>query len=147
MCGKMFSSSLVLRDKCFATLENLCEYFKNNLIFSHTKLSDIYANFNQTYPNEFNALIVQMSEVGLKNSDQSSFTKYYYLKKEEISQIYNFAKEIGKGDESCALNTIESFRLYCENAHKNASIKRSQNQGLYYKLCVAVGMIVCILII
>lgn len=144
VCGKFLTDGLIKRDKFFLEMTNFCEYLKTNITFTHTKVKELYSGYVETYNSEFKEIFESLKNIEMKNEEE--FYKNIFLKKEEKKQIVNFAKQLGYSDIDMQISLIENFKNYIQNKSNLASEKRKQNAPLCYKVCIAIGMIVSILI-
>lgn len=145
VCGKLLTTSLIKRDKFFLEMLNFCEYIKTNITFSHTKVSNLFDGYIETYNSEFKEIFENFKNFD-DNKNEDNLNKIFFLKKEEKSQIVNFVKQLGNSNVDMQISHIENFKNFIQNKSTLASDKRKQNAPLCYKVCISVGMIVSILI-
>lgn len=146
-CGKLFSQNYSKRETFFTELENFCLFLKTEICFSQTKVGAIYEKFERTYKIKNSAIFNAMKMVSENKTDEKELNNCYFLKTSEKEKMIEFATEIGRTDEKNQVLNIEHF-LESVKIWKSESIeKKKQNQPLCYKLCLAFGALVCILIL
>ncbi len=146
--GKLITKSFVQRDKFYKEMILFCEYLKNNIGFRQTKLSNLFDDYMAQYPkssNSFNYL----KEVCLNGEARASKEQspLYFLKQEEKQAIINFFKSLGKGNSDVELSLINNFKTLIDTKSKDAESFRKTNESLTYKLSLAIGVVICILIV
>jgi len=147
--GKMISNSIEKRDRFFSDMLDFLDFLMNNIKFSKTIISDIFDEFIKEKNSAFAELLLLLKKINLGESeaDVAFNKKTYFLKKEEKEKLKNFAKSLGGGDENSQLNIIQNFKTYISSKQIQSSEARQTNQPLCMKLSLAVGAVICILII
>ena len=106
----------------------IVENFKNSLKGKDVKFSQIFScKSNMT----------TIDEVALKKfiSDEASY-----------SVILNFLKTIGKNDYEFEKEKNKNFENYLKSACFNAGEKCEKKGNLYFKLSLALGAVICIIV-
>lgn len=147
LCGKLFARRFEWREKFFVELDNFCMFSKTEISFCQTKIDDIHSKFLNTYSVTNKSFFDEMKEISKGKNQDLSFEKQLFLKKQEKEKIVEFAKMLGKTDEKNQILNIEHFLSLVKEWKDEACLKRKQNQPLCYKLSLAVGALICILIL
>lgn len=148
ICGKIISRGFEKREVFFNDLENFCLFLKSEITFKQSKIGDIYEQFYKTYNPASVEMIKRIEQLSTdRQKNISLLEKIYFLKKEEKQIIYDFAITIGKTDEDNQIANIKNFVEYVKRWQQEASLKRKQNTPLCYKVCLAIGAVICVLIV
>lgn len=148
VCGKMIALVYEKRDKFYEELETFCMFMKNEIGFCQTKAGMIFDKFVKTFKiKNFEAFKELKSCVENKNVSEQASRNLYFLKQHEKQMIYNFFKNLGSLDENHQVADVENFAEIIKKNHEEATGKRKQNAPLCYKLCLAVGAVVCVMIL
>lgn len=147
LCGKMFARRFELREKVFVELESFCMFSKTEIAFCQTKVGDIYLKFFNSFVVTNKQFFEELKSISEGAKQSFTFENQYYLKKNEKEKIVEFGKLLGKMDEKNQILNIEHFSSLVNFWKNEACLKRKQNQPLCYKLSLAVGALICILIL
>ena len=124
------------RSKLFHDLVYICKYLKNNISFNKNDINVLLTN---SFDN-----ISQSSRFLLKNN---SSTMYRIIVKNEKSVLNDFFKSLGKGDVSFEVNNINYYLNNFETLETKSKEEMKSKAMTYFKLIIALGLIVCILLI
>jgi len=146
--GKFIAKSFVLRDGFIKELIHMVTYFKNNISFKQTKVIDLFNDYIKLSEGKYTQQIKTLSCLVNKNIDAKQYSsQLYFLKKEELAVIIKFFEDIGTSSEEIEVEKVEVFLEYLKNKSKDAESARQKNEGLAYKVSIAIGIVVSILII
>lgn len=141
LCGKIASDYFNKRAIFFNELETFCIHFQSELTFRQSKISEIYGNFFRVYQPKNKPLFEKM-----QNCQIQDLSKRQFLKIEEVQIISDFSKKVGVTDVQNQLVNLENFKAYVKKWQEEATEKRKENLPLCYKICLAIGAVICILI-
>ncbi len=147
ICGKLFSQNFSKRENFFTEFESFCVFLKTEICFSQTKVGLIFEKYERTHHVKNSKIFNELKLISENKTSENNLNEIYFLKRNEKEKLIEFAKTIGKTDEKNQVLNIEHF-LEIVKIWKTESVeKRKQNQPLCYKLCLAFGALVCILIL
>lgn len=148
VCGKLIALVYEKRDKFYEELEKFCEFLKNEIGFCQTKVGMIFDKFESTYDIKNKSAFSDLKKyTENKSSNEEVLQSLYFLKKHEKQMIIDFIKTLGNLDETHQVANVENFAGNIKKLHEEAQSKRKQNAPLCYKLCIAVGAAVCVMIL
>ena len=124
------------RSKLFQDLVYICKFLKNNIAFNKNDMNVLLTN---SFEN-----ISQSSKYLLKNNS-SSVSKI--IIKNERKLLNDFFKSLGKGDVNFEVNNINYYLNNFESFETKAKEDMKSKAMTYFKLIIALGLIVCILLI
>lgn len=146
ICGKFCVRMMEKRERFYSELENLCLFFKNEIQFLNTKNAVLFDKFFDAYCVSDVQLFKEMKV--LAGGEMSvAFEKTLYLKKNEKQKIKEFLQNFGKSDQFAMIACIENFLQWTKMLHEESLTKRKQNAPLCYKVCLAIGSALCVLIL
>jgi len=124
------------RYKVFSDLVYICKFYKNNVTFNKNEINIIL--------NECIGNLTPISRYILKN--YNSQIKMFFSNKDK-SLISKFFSSLGKGDVSFEVGNAEYYENVFEN-EKILSKEDVEKKGLlYFKLLIAVGIIISIILL
>ena len=141
--GKTITKNIVLRDKFYKELKSMLVHFENSILYKREKIKELFFIYYPKYPELFKDILTGLRDYCL-NSKDCNIT---FLKLEEGIEIRKFFKDFGCADEECELKKIREFSKYIDNKSLEYSDVRKKNEGVVYKVCLALGVVVCILIV
>ena len=140
--GKMLSKKYVVRDMFFKELLDFLNLLKSNISFKKMKVEEIYNNFFEGEP-KFKNLFEEMKSSGqITNSKQ-----FWFLKNEEKKTLESFLKTLGTGNDVTEMQNIENYISSLKDKIHDAEDNRKKNESIIYKVSLAVGAVICILIL
>ena len=146
--GKQLTGVLVKRAEFFAKMNEFCGYLRSNIAFFHKKLADIFDGFISDFYSKYNDVFYEFKKyVDVGDKNEIKIDKLFFLKSDEKNTIINFLLELGKSDEKNQILLIDNFGSYINKKSEECNLKRKTNEGLIYKVSLAVGAVVCILIL
>ncbi len=148
--GKYLCKKMILRDAFFKDMLLLTEKLKGNIIFKQDVIKNV-----------FNDFLSSISDINEKKRFSLIFDKYAsgnvneienakelsFLSKEEKTLLIRFFLGLGAGNSEVELGNIEGASSEIKNFSSRAEDYRKKNEGLYYKLSIAVGLVLSIIII
>ena len=149
MAGRLVVKKIILRDEFYKNLKLMLAFFENNLQFVQTKVEVLFDDFlNKCSVKNINSFLFLKEFCVNKGGDFEEVKKHFsFLKKEEINIIVDFFQNFGSYDISSEVNKIKALLSYAEDKSREYSEIRKQNESLIYKVSLAVGAVICILIL
>ena len=147
--GKYISNKYVYKDKFYQFLVGLCVYLKSNIGFNHTKIEQLFDDYIKSYKTEFNNEVNLFKKICLQYDLEVKEISYVLknINKEEREVIISRVKQIGNNEEKFEMEKLDQFMEYCKYKQKEYENQRKNMQPLCYKLSLAIGSVICILII
>lgn len=144
LVGRLITKKYVDRDKFYNELVAFVNKLKNNINFRCLPIESIFSDYikSSSYQKEFTIL----KNISLNHITYDNF-QISYLKTEEKKLIYEFFVSLGDGNNIVELNQIESFLQDITKISNESKEIRKKNEGLIYKLSIAIGVVICILIV
>ena len=149
MVGKYFSNKYVYRDKFYQFLINLCVYFKSSIGFNHRKIEELFNDLNEGLGKEFLKEIELLKNIcmGAIVNEGEVNTIFNNLNKEEREIIISRIKQIGLNEDKYEVEKLDQFLEYCKLKKTGYENQRKSMQPLCYKVSLAIGAVLCILIV
>ena len=146
--GKFFSNKYVYRDKFYQFLINMCVYFKSSIGFNHSKIEQLFDDINEGLGKEFSKEIELLKNIctGVNVGESEVNTVFYNLNKEEREIIISRIKQIGLNEDKCEVEKLDQFLEFCKLKKREYENQRKSMQPLCYKVSLAIGAVLCILI-
>ena len=145
--GNFFASKYVVRDKFFTDVIHLFNYIKNSINFKRQKLNDIIYEYQKNNENNKFMKLISSFVSGGSVVKIEDLNELYFLTQDEKVNFVRFLNELGTADQVVENQNINNFIAIIESYKKDAEDKRRKNEGAIYKLSLAAGCAVCILII
>ena len=145
LAGNFFAKVFVWRDEFYKELSGLLLQIKNNYYYKNLTISNVtneYINSGVKNKKFFNYLL-KLTSGNLEAGEQ----KIPYLKKQELNSIVRFFSEVGCGNSEVEINNVENFIEEIKQKSSECQSQRKANEKLIYKISLAVGVAICILII
>lgn len=147
--GKEISNKYVIRSKFYRHLKNMCIYFKNNISFTQSKINDLFDSYiklnEQGFYNEtieFKNYCISFDKNNTKICKMLSF-----LKNDEVKLIVSHFDQLGNSSQNIEQEKLDVFIKYLDYQLIEKEKKQKEMQGLTYKLCLMVGLVLCIILI
>ena len=148
--GRLIVKRYVDRDNFYAELIQLIEYIKNNIIYKQSKIKDLFNEYMKKDKVFFKSQLDKMKDCVLttdNNSSKLKKTEFSFLKSDEISQIERFLRELGTSNSEIEISKINGFISGIKTKKEEVYTARKQNEGLIFKVSIAIGVILSILIV
>ncbi len=147
LIGKKIAKIVVLRDEFYKLIVVFCDYLKTNISMYRMKTNELIDGFVKNYPSQFDKIFIGFKKcIGAVNNELQ-LTEIGFLKTSEIQEIKNFLLQLGTSDEANQIAAIENFKQVI--SYRTELCKKSRNikEGLIFKISLAIGSVICILII
>lgn len=148
--GFLIAKSYVLKDKFYKAMLAMCDGFISNINFKQNKLGELLSNLSVGQDKLLERPISLVKKVVIKQTGESEFENagcIYFLKKEEKKELYTFISDIGDGNVVNEKQKYETLKYYLTQKSNEAENNRRKNETLCYKLSIAIGVVISILII
>lgn len=148
--GFLIAKSYVLKDKFYKAMLAMCDGFISNINFKQNKLGELLSNLSVGQDKLLERPISLVKKVVIKQAGESEFENagcLYFLKKEEKKELYTFISDIGDGNIVNEKQKYETLKYYLTQKSNEAENNRRKNETLCYKLSIAIGVVISILII
>ena len=120
----------------FKDMVYICKYFKNTISFNKNTIDqlmiDIEKNISTMTRNLFNYDIPNKST---------------FLTKDDLLEIVNFKKSLGKGNIDYEIHNINYYENEFEEKKNITKDLLNKDGKMYLKLIIAVGIAVCIILV
>lgn len=113
--------------------------FKNNVVEITKNFMQLENDKNKKYGQLF------VTENGILKTDEKVL-KSYISDEASLAVIKNFLVDIGKNDYEFEKEKIKNFELYLKSEREKAKQNFEKKGGLYFKLSLALGALICIII-
>lgn len=125
-----------IRYRLYKDLVFMCKYFKNNISFNKNDVKTIMDSCMEK---------ISLTSRNILNSNTDKLNKY--IKSDDRKNIVDFIHSLGKGDVDFEINNLSYYESIFESCEIESKQNLEKNGIMYFKLIIAVGLIVCILLI
>lgn len=129
------------REKFYEQAKDYFAFFEKELTFKKTPLPEINRQFANQNQGEFATMILQGTNVDTKKDRSLAF-----LKMEEREQAYESMRGLGKSGYQEQLAYVKRWQAEFQDKASKCSQENKKYGGMYFKLCVLVGIALLILI-
>ena len=148
--GFLIAKIYVLKDKFYKAMLAMCDGFISKINFKQNKLGELLSNLSVGQDKLLERPVSLVKNVVIKQAVESEFENagcLYFLKKEEKKELYTFISDIGDGNIVNEKQKYETLKYYLTQKSNEAENNRRKNETLCYKLSIAIGVVISILII
>ena len=150
--GNLMSRRYTLRLKELKELKNALNIIENKIKFTYEPLQDIFIQTSKMVSNNISNIFVQASEnMKIQNAEEawnnSLESVDTNLESEDIENIKNFGKMLGKTDKEGQISRLELTKTFIEMQIEKAKLEEEKNSKLYKTLGVVVGLAFVIILI
>jgi len=150
--GNLISKKYTLRLKELKDFKNALNIIENKIKFTYEPIQDIFMQTSKMVSNNISQIFVQAThnmkidnaEEAWEKSIESVTTN---LNIEDIENIKNFGKMLGKTDKEGQLSRIELTKTFVEMQIEKAKIEEQKNAKMYKTLGAIVGLSFVIILI
>ncbi len=150
LIGYKFSSYYINRKKFFSALVLLLSNLETDVVFSRDKLSNILKKNIEICASKDLCALCQNIILTLE-SKQMITEKIFYdvkiLKPDEQKLLYKFFSSLGRYDVAAQSKEIKTYQATIDGYNIQAKEECKKYSGLFIKLGIIVGILVCLLII
>jgi len=150
--GNLISKKYTLRLKELKEFKNALNIIESKIKFTYEPIQDIFMQTSKMVSNNISQIFVQAThnmkidnaEEAWEKSIESVTTN---LNIEDIENIKNFGKMLGKTDKEGQLSRIELTKTFVEMQIEKAKIEEQKNAKMYKTLGAIVGLSFVIILI
>lgn len=127
-------------------LQNFEKFLSNNISLFKVNIVEIidnYKNMQKEKTAKFSNLFVKNASVYAINEE---ILNKYILDKNKSKTIFNFLQLLGKSEYEFEIEKNKNFEKYIVAAVEESQKKLNNNGNMYFKLSMALGALLCILI-
>lgn len=152
LVGNLISKKYILRVKELKDFKNALNIIESKIKFTYEPLPEIFVQTSKLLSKNISAIFVQASnnmkslnaeEAWNKSLEESSTNLY----KEDIENIKNFGKMLGKTDKEGQISQLELTKTFIEMQIEKAKVEEEKNSKMYKTLGVIVGLAFVIILI
>ena len=148
MVGKAVVKIYVLRDKFYKEMLNFIRYLIVEIDFYQTKICDLFDRYINENKLEFGMQLCELKEMllgGKSANDLLSMKNFYFLKREEQNTLKTYFLQMGIKGVEIEINNLKKIEDWVRKKSEESSVSRKNNEGLIYKVSLALGAVFCIL--
>lgn len=152
LVGNLISKKYILRVKELKDFKNALNIIESKIKFTYEPLPEIFVQTSKLLSKNISAIFVQASnnmkslnaeEAWNKSLEESSTNLY----KEDIENIKNFGKMLGKTDKEGQISQLELTKTFIEMQIEKAKVEEEKNSKMYKTLGAIVGLSFVIILI
>ena len=152
LVGNLISKKYILRVKELKDFKNALNIIESKIKFTYEPLPEIFVQTSKLLSKNISAIFVQASnnmkslnaeEAWNKSLEESSTNLY----KEDIENIKNFGKMLGKTDKEGQISQLELTKTFIEMQIEKAKVEEEKNSKMYKTLGAIVGLAFVIILI
>lgn len=150
--GNLISKKYSLRLKELKDLKNALNIIESKIKFTYEPLSDIFLQTSKIVSKNISQIFIQASNnMKTENAEEawnrSIISVTTNLDSEDIENIKNFGKMLGKTDKEGQISRIELTKTFIEMQIEKAKIEEQKNAKLYKTLGAVFGLAFVIILI
>ena len=150
LVGNSLVKIFVLRDKFYKEILRFVQYLIVEIDFYQTKIHALfikYINENNTiFKTQLNE-IMQMIIEDKREEKKLDAKSFYFLKHDDKKSLETYFLQIGNKGVDIEVSNLKRFEGWVKAKSKDVEVQRKNNEGLIYKLSLAIGAVICILIV
>ena len=152
LIGNLISKKYILRVKELKDFKNALNIIESKIKFTYEPLTEIFMQTSKLFSKNISAMFVQASnnmkslnaeEAWNKSLEEASTNLY----KEDIENIKNFGKMLGKTDKEGQISQLELTKTFIEMQIEKAKIEEEKNSKMYKTLGAIVGLAFVIILV
>ena len=150
LLGYKLSSFYINRKKFFSSLHQLLSSLELDVAFSQDKLKNlINKNIESISSNDLKNICRNYCEFldRKEKIDKNFFDNVKILKKDEKELLYSIFSSLGRFDAYSQSREIKTYIIKINEYYANANDECKKYAGLFVKLGIIIGILVCLLII
>ena len=152
LIGNIISKRYTLRVKELKDFENAFNIIESKIKFTYEPLPEIFIQTSKLLSENISKIFIKASqnmkeETAEEAWDKSIETSSTYLNKEDIENIKNFGKMLGKTDKEGQVSHLELTKTFIEIQIEKARKEEEKNSKLYKTLGVVCGLALVIILI
>lgn len=150
--GNLISKKYILRVKELKDFENALNIIESKIKFTYEPLPEIFIQTSKLLSKNISAIFTQASnnmkslnaeEAWNKSLEESSTNLY----KEDIENMKNFGKMLGKTDKEGQISSLELTKTFIEMQIEKAKMEEEKNSKMYKTLGTIIGLAFVIILV
>lgn len=152
LIGNIISKRYILRVKELKDFRNALNIIESKIKFTYESLPEIFMQTSKLLSENISKIFITASENMKELNAEEAWNKGIeesstYLSKEDIENIKNFGKMIGKTDKEGQVSHLEITKTFIEMQIKKARIEEEKNSKMYKTLGAIIGLGIVIILI
>lgn len=152
LVGNLISKKYILRVKELKDFKNALNIIESKIKFTYEPLPEIFIQTSKLLSKNISEIFVQASNNMENLNAEESWDKSLEevstnLYKEDIENIKNFGKMLGKTDKEGQISQLELTKTFIEMQIEKAKVEEEKNSKMYKTLGVIVGLAFVIILI
>ena len=152
LIGNLISKKYILRLEELKDFKNALNIIESKIKFTYEPLPEIFMQTSKLLSKNISAMFVQASdnmkslnaeEAWNKSLEESSTNLY----KEDIENIKNFGKMLGKTDKEGQISQLELTKTFIEMQIEKAKVEEEKNSKMYKTLGTIIGLAFVIILV
>ena len=150
LIGFKLSSYYINRKKFFSSLVLMLSNIEADVVFSRDKLANILRKNIQVCASNDLRTLCEKIIFAIDNKEiitLEAFEQIKILRNDERQLLYKFFSSLGRYDAFAQSKEIKTYQLAINDYNKEAQEECKKYSGLFVKLGIIIGILVCLLII
>lgn len=152
LIGNLISKKYILRVKELKDFKNALNIIESKIKFTYEPLPEIFIQTSKLLSKNISEIFVQSSNNMENLNAEESWDKSLEevstnLYKEDIENIKNFGKMLGKTDKEGQISQLELTKTFIEMQIEKAKVEEEKNSKMYKTLGAIVGLAFVIILI
>ena len=152
LIGNIISKRYILRVKELKDFQNALNIIESKIKFTYEPLPEIFNQTSKLLSENISKIFIRASQNMKELSAEEAWNKSIeksntYLNKEDIENIKNFGKMLGKTDKEGQVSHLELTKTFIEIQIEKARKEEEKNSKLYKTLGVVCGLALVIILI
>lgn len=144
--GYLYKTKFIKQQKAIEEFKNYCLYFKDNLLLFKNNIHEIHINYINTHKNKnANNVIITLKNVSMYQINLEYLRKMIY-KNELYFAIEKYICVQGQNEYEYEINKINDLINILNRESELTKEDLKQKGDLYFKLMIAMGVVVAILL-
>lgn len=145
--GYCLSTSFSNKNQNIKCLLSFCDYLLGQIGFKQEKLENIFDSYINGLPDKMKQSFLIYKQLMLNPDYVLDKSKLSFLNNAEIIEVTKFFKSLGTSCGEVEKDRINAFKKSLEGSFTKTIEKNAQNGGLSFKLSLAIGLVIAIIII
>lgn len=143
--GQVISKKYILRLEELKEFKNALNIIENKIKFTYEPLGEIFIQISKMFSKSISEIFVQASKNLRKENAQEAWenaleNSITNLNKDDIENIKNFGKMLGKTDKEGQISSIELTKTFLEIQIEKARKEEEKNSKMYKTLGAIIGL-------
>lgn len=152
LIGNIISKRYTLRVKELKDFRNALNIIENKIKFTYEPLNEIFLQTSKLLSENMSKIFVLATKYMKEKSVEQSWNKAIkevntYLNKDDIENMKNFGKMLGKTDKEGQVSHLELTKTFIEVQIEKARNEEEKNAKMYKTLGAIVGLAIVIILV